>query len=448
MKCRVGVAEVDYTPPVGLPLMGNFRKDYASRGVHDPLFAKAVVFENTAGSKAVLLALDVCMLDRKQVALMRGHIAAELKVPAQNIFIAATHIHSGPATISEYKMPKAGDKEIEAFLLKAARAAIEADGNLEDAELYAGYSREERLSFYRRIRCSDGNAHMNWENFAPGFAQGPLGKIDPQVSVLTVKRGGVSGAAIANFALHPAILDYGNDQYSAEYPGYLAEAMRKMYSPGFHTLFFNGCCGNINHLDYSDLDNPRRGYPAAERIGYMLAASVVEAVNGGTPARGNEISVSSEHVPLLRMEIDEESYRWARDALERLKQEPLQAEEDDGLPRKNCAETWIEMHDRQGSEYRAEVMVIRIGNIGIVGLPGEVFCEFGLEIKQKSPADHTFVIELANDAIGYLPTEEAFDWGGYEVTPGATLFRKDAGRKLTDSALNQLHRLFNASRSE
>jgi hypothetical protein len=84
----------------------------------------------------------------------------------------------------------------------------------------------------------------------------------------------------------------------------------------------------------------------------------------------------------------------------------------------------------------------KLGELAIVGLPGEVFCEFGLEIKEKSPAKHTIVVELANGAIGYIPTKEAFAQGGYEPTAGACNFAPDVGEKLIDSAMKQLKKLF------
>ena len=87
-------------------------------------------------------------------------------------------------------------------------------------------------------------------------------------------------------------------------------------------------------------------------------------------------------------------------------------------------------------------MTVRIGDVGIVGLPGEIFCEFGMDIKRHSPAKHTMVIGLANDAIGYIPTEEAFEHGGYESTPGVTMYVKGTGEKITRSAIKQLNKLF------
>jgi hypothetical protein len=80
--------------------------------------------------------------------------------------------------------------------------------------------------------------------------------------------------------------------------------------------------------------------------------------------------------------------------------------------------------------------------LAIVGFPGEMFCEFQRRLIAASPAPHTLCIELAGDAIGYLPTPEAFAAGGYEATPGATLYQKEAGELLTASALKQLRHLF------
>jgi hypothetical protein len=87
-------------------------------------------------------------------------------------------------------------------------------------------------------------------------------------------------------------------------------------------------------------------------------------------------------------------------------------------------------------------MLIRVGNLAIVGLPGEIFCELGMRIRKESSAPHTIVIELSNDAIGYIPDENGYGQGGYEDTPGSMKFVKGSGEKLTASALKQIRRLF------
>ena len=91
----------------------------------------------------------------------------------------------------------------------------------------------------------------------------------------------------------------------------------------------------------------------------------------------------------------------------------------------------------------AEVQVMRIGDVALVALPGEPFVELGLEIKRRSPAPHTFVVGYANDWVGYLPTQVAWEQGGYEVSPGPwTPLGPDAAPKVVEGAITMLQRLW------
>ncbi len=100
------------------------------------------------------------------------------------------------------------------------------------------------------------------------------------------------------------------------------------------------------------------------------------------------------------------------------------------------------MFEKQHLDDEVEVMVIRLGNLAIVGLPGEIFCELGIRIREESSADYTIIIELANDAIGYVPDENGYGQGGYEDTPGSMNYKKGSGEKLVNSALKQISQLF------
>ena len=437
---QIGLAEVDYTPEIGLPLMGNYRDDYASRGVHDPLYARAMVIANGAGDKVALLSVDICMLNRDNVSLMREAISSQCDIPSGNILIAATHTHSAAAAMPMASLPESHTAAVEEFLRRAATAVPAADADLAPATLSVGYSAEHRVSFNRRLRCKDGETHMNWEQMDPEFVVQPLGPIDPQVIVLVVEQEDIPRAALVNFALHPAVLAGDNWLYSADYPGYLAEAMSRIMGPNFQTMFFNGCCGNVNHIDYAD-PIQGRGYQMTQRIGHMLAVATIEAMTNRRSVRREVLEVCSEKVLLERYKITEEQRQWSEEVLERIKTQPEPGQVD-GLPDSYYARSWMNMHRRQHEDDAAEVMTIRIGDLGIVGLPGEVFCEFGMEIKQRSSAEDTLVFELANDAIGYLPVEAAFDEGGYESTPGTTHYARGSGEKLTASAIDRLNELF------
>ncbi len=447
---RVGCATVDITPPAGLPLMGNFRDDYAARGVHDPLRAKAVVFEDSSGARAAVLALDVCMLDRANVARIRDAVLRECSVPSAHLLVHAVHTHSAPAPNDRYSFgidlsPHVA--EIDAMLVKAAKAVALAERDLADAVLSMGCACETRLSFNRRLRRRDGSTQMNWEALQPGFdpeqIDGAWGVTDPQVSCLVIERGGRPHAALVNFGLHPAVLAGDNWLYSADYPGFLAEALGRTLGREFTSLFLNGCCGNVNHVDYRD-PLQGRGYKMAQRIGYMLAVAAHEAIGARQPVSTDRIAVSSAQVGLDRIAISPEEFRRCEAVLQQVRGHPLRGQVD-GLPEAYFADLRVRIHREQDAPLAAEVMAIRLGDVSLVGLPGEIFCESGLEIKRRSPARHTLVAELANDAIGYVPTREAFAQGGYETTVGSTLVQAGSAERLVASALRQLERLFAAA---
>ncbi len=443
---RVGVASVDFTPEPGLPLMGNFRDDYAARGAHDPLRAKAMVFAGEQGAKAAVLAVDICMLDRQNVAFMREVIGSTCDVPPDNVLIHATHTHSAPAAsgkigLEEEVAPHVA--AIEAFLKKAASAVAEADQALADAMLEVGHATEDRLCFNRRLRRRDGTTQMNWEALQPDFdpqeVVGAWGPVDPEMICLTVRREGKPIAALANYGLHPAILAGDNWLYSADFPGYLAEAMSRTLGNGFTCLFLNGCCGDVNHVDYRDQPQGR-GFQMTQRVGYMLGATATQAINSGAPIETEGLCVSRELVALERSKISANDRRWCEDVLEQARLHPPQGQVD-GVPDVYYAKLRLRMWDEQDQPDHAEVMVIRVGDVAIVGLPGEAFCQLGLEIKRRSPARHTFVVELANDAIGYLPIRESFDQGGYETTSGSTFYEPGSAERIVESAVTQLERL-------
>ncbi len=444
---RVGLSSIDCTPQPGLPLMGNFRDDYAARGVHDPLFARAVVFADECGNKAGLLAIDVCMLDRQNVATIRDVIGAECDVPPQNVLVHATHTHSAPATtgtigLAEQIAPHTD--AIDRLLRKAASAIVEANQVLREATLEIGHAVADRLSFNRRLRRRDGRTQMNWEALQPGFDPTQIldawGPVDPEVVCLTVRSKKKVTAALVNFGLHPAILAGDNWLYSADYPGYMIDALAQSLGNGASCLLLNGCCGDVNHVDYRD-SNQGRGFSMAERVGDLLAARARQAVDSGTPVAATCLRLSRERVRIERLRISQREHDWCEEVLEQARKRPPQGLVD-GLPDAYFAKLRLEMWQVQDQPDFVEVMVIRLGDAAIVGLPGEAFCQLGLDIKRRSPARHTLVAGLCNDAIGYLPTREAFDQGGYETMVGSTFYEPGSAERLVESAVTQLEQLF------
>ena len=77
-----------------------------------------------------------------------------------------------------------------------------------------------------------------------------------------------------------------------------------------------------------------------------------------------------------------------------------------------------ELESKQGETRQTWLQVMAIGDVAIVGVPGEFFTKLGLDIKNRSPFRHTYIAELANDWIGYLPDRDAHKLGGYQCWTG------------------------------
>ena len=100
------------------------------------------------------------------------------------------------------------------------------------------------------------------------------------------------------------------------------------------------------------------------------------------------------------------------------------------------------MSPRQGQPRKTWVQAIRIGDVAIVGVPGEFFTVLGEEIKRRSPFRYTYVFELANDYIGYIPDRAGFDRGGYQVWTGLhSYLERGTGEQIVSEAVELLGRL-------
>ncbi len=439
----VGIAETNYTPEVGLDLVGNYRgDDYASRGIHDSLYARAFVAKGKNGIKAAVLTIDICMINKETANFMREYIEEETGIEKSNIMVLATHTHSGPK--SELSAPKARE-----YMLKAADAVVQADRNLAPSALSVGRSTEDRISHNRRLEGKDGKVHMTWESLDPELVAGPLGPKDPEVITFTVKQEGKEIGSIVNFGCHVTNLTGSNWLYSADYPGYMVESVRKLKGEDYIPMFFNGACGNVTQInhEYGFIDT----YQEAQRIGYMLGVGALEAIKNQEAVEGGVVLISQEYVPLKRFTITDEQLAWAEKIMERVAREGMPPIQQDGIPDEMYAENWIKMHNIQDQVDSIEVQVIRVGDLAFVGLPGEPFNEFGVDIKTNSPCPNTIVMGLANDYTSYFPTEVSFTQGppgftpmitGYETTPGTTIYEIGSGEVLAASAIRQLEELF------
>jgi hypothetical protein len=313
---------------------------------------------------------------------------------------------------------------------RLGQVIVDAQAALQPARLEAGVARQEGLSFNRRFHMKGGGpVRFNPGKMNPDIVR-PAGPIDPEVGFLLF-RSAADDRALASLTVFALHLDtVGGLAYSADYPHYLEESLREQLGPQFVSMFGNGTCGDINHIDVSHRGR-QQGHVEARRIGETLAVTVKAKLGELEKITEPSLDARLETVEVPLQQYSEEEVTQAKQAmkkvhtgelpfLERVKAYKIMSLElldDDTLP--------------------MTVQVFRLADeVAVVALPGEVFVDLGLAIKRASPFATTMVIELAHDAPGYVPTRKAFAEGSYETVNSR--IQPGGGEMLVETALRLL----------
>jgi hypothetical protein len=438
---RAGGASIVISPEIGTPLAGYY-DPRATQGVDDDLLAKAVVVEQ-GGAKAALVVCDLISMPREVSETARRLIEQSTGIPPERVMVSATHTHTGPTLpTGSSRDPALGDaadlakRYVETLPQRIARSVSAANAALRPAKVSVGTGREDRLSFNRRFFMKDGTVGWNPGKKNPDIVK-PAGPIDPDVPVVYFETpDGKPIATYVNFAMH---LDTtGGLRVSADYPFTLASILAKLKGPDMVTVFSIGCAGDINHIDVSSADR-QQGRAEAARIGTILAGEVIKTFARMEPVETAPPRTAREVLPLSLAPIKPGDVEAAqRVAVKFGKDRPA------FLERVNAYKV-LDVHARQGKPLEAEVQVIALGpDLAFVALPGEIFTELGLQVKQNSPFRHTIIAELANGSVGYVPTKRAFAEGNYE--PTSTRCAPGSGEQIADAAVRLLKQVHSETR--
>lgn len=433
-QLKVGVAEGDITPANGTPMAGyyNYR---AVAGVIDPLFAKTIVVEQD-GQRAAFIVLDLVGTTRPMVAAARQEIEKQCGIPAERVMISATHTHTGPQfprgsmmdDISKVNLPP-GVAYNQKLPVLIAQSVCEAVAKLAPASASATVGKAEGISFNRRVIDQNGKCIWQPQRIDPAL-QRPAGPIDSDLGLLVFHSAAAPSvplAAYANFAMHPTSIG-GGLRVSADYPGVFTKLLRER--KGVPTVFANGCCGNINHNDYLS-GRPSR---TTQQIGAALADVAVASWPNLKPLKTFAPRTRVAKVILKRRHFSDEAIAKAKDMASRMFTEKL------GTVPMAEAVCILETIAKKDAPLEVEVQAVAFSDdLAILSLPGEIFVELGLAIKEASPFRYTFIAELANGSIGYLPNRAAFPQGNYEVV--STRAEIGSGEKLVETSLALLHEL-------
>lgn len=438
---RAGFAEVVITPPVGTPMEGYSAREGVSQGVHDDLYARALVLDDGA-TRAAIVSCDLLGVDRRLVAAVRERASSLAEVPGANIMVAATHTHAGPAGLRwdiDGALAEITARTIAGAIATAAR-------RLEPALLKVGAGSVNSISQNRR--------HPQWP-------------VDTGLRVLLLDRPDDQQppiAAVINAACHATVLFATNLFLSADYPGAAVRTFRRVTAAP--ALFLNGACGNVNPVwirqDFSDVDRVGAivGSEAARLAAQLRPLGrgahvwnirwdeVLDVpVAAGRLVETPRLAVAAELVdlPLRELPAPEEYDDRLAELNRRLAAATDPAERRALLAAVTRYRTERMVAARQagrpagGHALHPELQAMSLGDgVALLALPGEFFVETAGGIRAAAGIPDLLIACYANHYIGYVCPPETFDQGGYEA--GVTLVGPAAEPAVRQSAVQLLQR--------
>ena len=446
-QLKAGAALVDITPAAGTHLSGSgYGEHRPAQAVIDPLFAKAIVFESD-GRRSCIVTLDVTIITRDYTDKIRSAIPEKTGVPAEAIMVHAIQTHSAPSlgcfmldpdfplqTTPETDYLCGSESAYADFAAEAAvRAAVKASESLQPVRIGLGRGILGDLAFNRRGVRRDGTIIMpkplgrDKQPFGIRdlcYLEGP---IDPEVGVFCVQDMDMRPLAfLLHYTCHPVNVFGHSETYravSSDWPGAWAREMQKVFGKDTVPLVLNGCCGNINPWHPFDPDCR----PDHRRMGRELAVMSERIVYDMAFTGAAILDWKIENIALQYRDIPVERRKEVEEILKNDPQPPFD-ESGDVDPRwfRAASTRSAELCRRRDPEFPYEIQVLRVGDLTIIGLPGEPFVEGQLEIKTNSAAPYIFAAHLTTQYVGYLPTRDAYARGGHEANEDVTYWAKFA----------------------
>ena len=419
--------EVDITPPIGGYMWGQYVKVIAE-DVADRLHAKALVVED-GGNIAAMVAIDACVLPPELHDIVTKRIYEYTGISPDCVSINATHTHKGFPIIDSPELKCYGDASYKDVCYRLiADAVILAYKRLDDEEVEVSYGTgiAKEVGYIRDAELDDGTyvTQLRGRKNIVRF----LGGIDESVNVLTFSKGGKKIGSIVNYSCHLDSVG-ARRAYSADYAGVVSKILKEKYGNDFVCLFLTGACGNVGHT------NPDENIPKSNYLGMgaIVGEEAIRVIENSEPVHGT-VSVCKELVKIEKRELDD-------DAMDRYIDRETGKLKLDLFFLKNYL---MYKNTNEGTHAELYFQVIKIGDVAIALLPGEIYAAIGLAIKEKSPYKRTIIAELSNSYCGYIPLKELYGDNCmlYEsMACHHSCLREDASDIVEEKALELLNRV-------
>ena len=431
-KLQAGFSRVNVTPPLGIPIVGYYKPRFAE-GVLDELEVNALALA-VEDKKVVLLSVDNCGFSETVANSYREHICEATGLPADCVFLHATHTHTGPSTCPTYDKDLVLLSDYEGHPLlpeyfyflrrKLADAAVLALKDLKPARMGWAVGDAPKVAFVRRFRMKDGKVRTNPGVGNPDILH-PIGDVDERVNVLRFDREGAETILLANFGNHPDSV--GDSLISGDWPTLFRHRLEKALD-NVKSILFNGAQGDVNHVNvnakggdfndtFHDFDDVDRGYGHARHMGNVVAAAVLQVFDKVTYTDVESIRTLEKtfHIPSSMPTAEEAKQAHIINDLH-------MAGRDEELPYEGMelttvvAEAARMVRLEHGPEsFPMNFLGIAVGNVALFGIPGEPFTGVGRGLKEAQGWDLVLPCCLTNGCRGYFPMIDAYEEGGYEA---------------------------------
>jgi Neutral/alkaline non-lysosomal ceramidase, N-terminal len=391
---KAGFAKIVITPEKNVWMAGYANRTKPSEGkIHD-LYGKALVIQDSRGGRVILVTTDLLGLPRELTSEISEYANKSYGLRRDQILFNSSHTHTGPVVKSSlagaYDLDAAQSALIDDYTRKLKNDLLKAIGEaIKDLS-------PAMLSFGRGAAPFA----MNRRQFNPSgvvIGVNPEGVVDREVPVLRVESadGNLRGV-VFGYACHNTTLTGEFYEFSGDYSGFAQEAVERAH-PGAMALFVAGCGADINPY-------PRSKRELAEQHGETLAKSVEQASSGSIkPVSGAVKSViGGVMIPFDGPPTKEEFQSRLTDR---------------NVFKRRHAERMIARYERDGkliSEYPYMIQILKVGDLTLIALAGEVVTDYALRLKRELGGD-VWVAGYSNDLCSYIPSARMFKEGGYEV---------------------------------
>ncbi len=418
---QAGFSRVNVTPMMGIPMYGYFKPRYAE-AVLDDLELNTLAL-SCGETKLLLMALDCCEIMSHNIERLLGSVSEATGVPVEAIILHTTHTHTAGTVDFADENPIA--REYTEFVRKrmvdAAKFAL---ADLKPAKMGWAVGHAPNIAFVRRFRMKDGSVRTNPGVGNPDILH-PIGDVDERVNVLRFDREGAETIVLANLGCHPDVV--GGCTISADWPGFFRRRTEKALD-NVKALFFNGAEGDVNHVNvkatggdfndmFNDFDDVARGYGHSRHMGNVVSAAVLQVYD-----KVNCTDVDSLRFVQKIVDLPSNMPKPEDLPLAHKYNDLHNAGRDDLIPFEAMelttvvAEAGRMVKLEHGPEsFPLRLSALAIGNVALLGIPGEPFNGIGIGLKEAEGWDMVMPCCLTNGSDGYFPMQDAYDEGGYEA---------------------------------